>query len=89
MSKAARILCRSLGCKHERDPGCTRCNAGIYDPDFCEYGWLDPLLNAWWRFRRWLRKLGPKRCDVCGKKYRHGYDENTCSAECFDEWLPF
>ena len=84
-----RLRCRLIGCDHVRDPGCVRCGADIYDPLFIEYGLLDPLLRAWWEFRRWLRKIGPRRCCHCGKRYRRGYDEYVCSSECLDAWLPF
>jgi hypothetical protein len=84
-----RTRCHLVGCEPLNGPYCIYCRTDLYDDGFIQYGWLEPLFRAWWRARSWLKKLGPRRCDNCGKKFRHGYNEWICSAECFDDWLPF
>jgi len=85
-----RIACHLLGCiEAEQYPGCYRCDHGIYDAEYVQYGKLEPLFRLYWWARGVIRKLGPKKCQQCGKKYRHGYDEYLCSEECHENWLPF
>jgi hypothetical protein len=84
-----RLRCHLLGCAVDDYACCGYCFAGLYDIDFIQTGKLEPLFRLYWRIRNVLRKLGPKRCDQCGKKYVRGYDEYLCSEECHDNWLPF
>lgn len=85
----ARIRCYLLGCVTDTNPGCVRCNADLYDFEFVQIGKLEPLFNLYWGTIRALRRLGPKRCAECRKKFWRGYDDQLCSEECFNEWLPF
>lgn len=88
-SVAIRARCQLLGCEVSRHiPACGNCGAGLYD-DFVQYGKLDPIFRFYWRTINALRKLGPRKCKQCGKKYRRGYNEYLCSEECHDNWLPF
>lgn len=85
-----RILCHSVGCNPGNGPACLRCGTDLYDAEFVQYGWLEPLLRTWWRARRWVKNLGPKRCEVCKQVYVRGFDGTpTCGPDCFDRWLPF
>lgn len=88
LQRLVRIKCRLVGC--DGSPYCEQCGTDLYDSmDYIQGGWLDPFVNLYWRTRRLLKKLGPKRCDQCGKKFVHGYDNDLCSEECHDNWLPF
>lgn len=86
-----RLRCHLLGCIATHNPSCDRCRAYLYD-DFLERGRLTPLLNAWARLC-WKLTHGPffgrKRCAQCGKWFWLGYNDNLCSEECHDVWLPF
>lgn len=88
MTRARRTVCILIGCVLGNDPCCDRCGAGLYE-EYIEVGKLYPLFQMYWRVRGFIRSLGPRTCQHCGKKYRGGYDEYMCSAKCFDEWLPF
>lgn len=83
-----RAICFMVGCVGG-DPVCHRCDTDLYDPDFIQYGKLQPLFRLYWRIRQAIRGLAPRHCDVCGKKYRRGYSTHTCSEACFENWLPF
>lgn len=84
-----RALCNLLGCIcADSFPGCHRCEAGIYDADFVQIGWLDPVFRAYLKVRRFVQKLTGKHCQVCHRRYWGG-DDWTCSNKCFNEWLPF
>lgn len=87
--KLRRATCALIGCNLGNDPECQRCGAYLYGGDFIECGKLDPLFRLYWRVRHLIRKIGPRRCEQCGKKFRRGYSEYICSPECFDNWLPF
>lgn len=84
-----RPKCVLLGCATDDLPCCARCGADLYDYEFLQSGWLDPVFRLTSKVLRLIRKLGPKKCRQCGKKYRRGYDEYLCSSECFDNYLPF
>lgn len=85
-----RVRCWFLGCVCAQDyPACHHCGADLYGGPFLEEGRLEPLFRFGRCIRQAIRKLGPKKCCQCGKKYRSGYDDQLCSEECFDEWLPF
>lgn len=87
------LRCELLGCVVDEDvPACRHCGAAIYDGDFVVQGRLEPLFDLYWRIRRFmrkLRKLGPKHCAQCGKKFVRGYDNELCSEACHDNWIPF
>lgn len=84
-----RLRCILLGCEcEEHYPACHFCGADIYE-DFIQFGKLEPLFQLGYRIRRMIRKLHRKRCEQCGRKFWHGYDDEFCSQECADEWLPF
>lgn len=89
--RLVRVRCVLLGClEADTYPGCHRCGCALYDPECIVYGLLDPVFDFYWRARRYIRRLWPvKRCDQCGKKFVHGYDNELCSEECHDNWLPF
>ena len=84
----SRLRCVLLGCAADSLPECHYCHAGLYE-DFVQSGRLEPLLRTYWRVRRALRRLGRKTCDQCGRKFWRGYDNELCSEECHDNWLPF
>jgi hypothetical protein len=91
-----RLWCRLFGClPHDQAPACERCGAGVYDPEFVEYGQttLAPVRNWWADVRWWLaRRFLCHRCTSCGKRLWpwsprvHG---DHCSEACFDNWIPF
>jgi hypothetical protein len=84
------LRCELLGCAQDEDvPACHYCSAHIYDGDYVQYGRLEPVFRLYWRVRRAIRKLGPKHCAQCGKKFVRGYDNELCSEACHDNWLPF
>src|SRR5690349_19612629 len=70
----SRMHCKAMGCDSGTGPYCLRCHTDLYDAEFVEYGWLDPLFRAYWATHHWLRKLGPKKCAQCGKKFTRGVD---------------
>jgi hypothetical protein len=83
-----RAVCTLLGCYLDQHPCCERCGTDLYDA-FIERGWLDPIFRSYWSMYRALRKLGPRKCGHCGKKFLRGYNDETCSEACFNDWLPF
>lgn len=91
-ARIARLQCRFLGCAYESHGHCDRCGSALYDPNFIQYGWLDPLFRFYWKARRFIRRLGPRKCYECGKRIRRGYcseHPEFCSEKCFDNWIPF
>lgn len=80
-----RLVCHLWGCAATKTPACVRCHSFIYDPDF-----IPP--------RRWFtnavdqaRVVGRKclhRCEVC-RRYIWFSEEQCCSENCFEQWLPF
>lgn len=85
-----RPMCRLFGCIcAQHYPGCSRCQAGIYDADYVEIGALDFAFRPYWRARRFVQRFTGRRCEVCKRRYWRGYDEWVCSDECFSSWLPF
>lgn len=83
-----RLLCKTVGCQPLSGPDCIRCHTDLYDSEFIQYGWLDPLFRFYWLVLYNARKLLPRKCKVCGHKFWRG-DPYTCGAECLDKWLPF
>lgn len=87
-----RLRCRLLGCTSGEFNECHRCGHQVYDPDYVEAGWLEPVFRWWWRVRRWF---STKRwyCTQCGKRLpwrrQNCVSEEFCSDECFSKWLPF
>lgn len=88
----ARLRCRLLACYTGAFPVCERCGADVYDGAFIEpmqAPW-PRLAHACWRLRKRLRRYWPwKRCVQCGCVFMHGWDNELCSAKCFDAWIPF
>lgn len=85
-----RVRCWLLGCACARSyPACHYCAADLYEGPFLQEGKLQPILVFWADVKCAVRKLGPKKCDQCGKKFVHGYDDHLCSEKCFNDWLPF
>lgn len=88
----SRPRCALFACREREDtPCCSRCGDDLYD-GFIHYGLLDPLFRAYWNVRRSVRRLFPRNCEVCGKRYWRGpkfVGDYVCSDECHDQWLPF
>lgn len=88
--KQHRLRCRLLGCVEAEDyPGCHFCGVANYDPDYIDFGKLEWLFRLRWHARRLLRKLQRRKCQHCGRKFWIGYDNELCSEECHEDWLPF
>lgn len=92
--RISRVRCWLIGCNcSEEYPGCTRCQAALYSYDFIERGklhWLYLIRDLWWRYKhRVMRKIGRAKCHQCGKRFWRGYDDEFCSSECFDDFIPF
>ena len=92
--RLTRAKCVLIGCIcAENYPGCYRCQEGLYEGDFIQYGKLDWVFRLYDRWLYWRRrialKLGRAKCDQCGKKYWRGHDDRFCSEECFDDFIPF
>lgn len=84
-----RLRCKLFGCVQAEDYfGCHFCQAAIYD-DFIEVGKLDWFFRLQGRVTRWFRRFERKKCMQCGKKFWRGYDNELCSEECHEDWLPF
>lgn len=82
-----RLICHIRGCDLHNDyHGCSRCGAPLYDVDFVQTGWIEPLESAYYRLKHWLRI---KKCDVCGKRMPWRSTTPCCSTKCMDQWLPF
>jgi hypothetical protein len=85
-----RIICRLIGCVVAEDyPACYRCNTDLYDGDFIQAGWLEPVFRAWRRTRRFVERFSGRRCAVCSRRFWRRGDDWTCSDKCFEDWLPF
>lgn len=84
-----RLRCELFGCVcAENYPACYRCNADLYE-DFIQTGRLKPLFCVYWSALRLVQTVTGKRCQVCSRRYWHGYDDYVCSDKCFEDWLPF
>ena len=88
-----RIRCNLLGCKEgNEDPFCRRCDAGVYDDDYIQRGYLEPLVAAWgWLAWRVRRIFSPPRCPVCDcRLQRDQLALGLCDKEeCHKAWIPF
>lgn len=49
-----RVKCWLLAC--DGSPFCERCGTDLYDPDYFQYGKLDPLFRFYWNIRNRLAK---------------------------------
>lgn len=65
-----RLICRVRSC--DGSPYCERCGVDLYDPDYIQRGYFDPLVSVYWRVRRWLR--ADKRCGVDNCLLKRGHD---------------
>lgn len=70
LSAKLRVRCHLLGCNDS--PSCDRCGTDLYDPDYLQRGWLDPLILIWWRARRLLNVNN--RCTIDGCLLRKGHE---------------
>jgi hypothetical protein len=84
-----RIRCHALGCcEAYAAPVCERCGYHIYDRKFVEWhrGWLTPVVRLWFR----VRSTVWPRCGHCRRRlWLRRWDQDFCSKECFDKWIPF
>ena len=83
--KIGRLICHLRGCVATQTPACVRCHSFIHDPEFIPS-------------RRWSAKIGDQarivrrkclhRCEVCRCCIWFS-EEQCCSENCFEQWLPF
>jgi hypothetical protein len=98
-----RIRCALFGCCLRDIPACHRCGAALYDADFIQLGWLEPLIHRIHRLRA-LLSADTLRCTECRRlltlprlwrewKRSSAFVGSSaikfCSDECHDNWFPF
>lgn len=86
-------VCRVFGCgaPYWSDPGCSRCGAYYYDPEYHNSGWFH-IARVWISERiAYLRHISPvHRCGECRRPFWRGRKyQPCCSKECEEVWFPF
>ena len=68
---------------------CHRCGSMYYDGDFRQKGcrFVEWMRSVKWRFKQRSRYRF-HRCDVCQKPL-YFTDQDCCSPQCYDKWIPF
>ena len=87
-----RFACHLFGCVPGEFPCCDRCYADLYDDD-----WIPNETRLYWKlhwrivdaWRLFVAIFLGHKCDVCGRRFRRGFNEYACSKWCFDNWMPF
>lgn len=84
-----RLRCKAFGCVwDDYSPDCIRCGTRLYDGEVLrENSWCGPLYAMIHKYKHshWKRH---HKCEVCGRSM-YLTNQNCCSTECYDEWIPF